>query len=151
MSIRQFHDILGKIVAWEQGLGARYDQLIPLLRDERSRQAARLLKERLDCHLAILAAVAQHAPRDAEFIKNPPDDQSEVMLPEALDLSDDLSPQELFARVLAYEETLVRFYRHVRSVLVYTPSRELFDELIVLKTNQIKEIRALLDGLDLVL
>ena len=149
MAFLGLDEMLHLIVYWEEELKDFYNLAEQTLRDPRSKKAVKALQKRHEKNLQFFNAINLKEYKHTEFIKNLPDYHSESVIPKH-EISMNSTPQEIFEKIINYEEKLEEFYKHVRSVLVYAKSRELFDMLIEHKLNQIKEINGLMQSFDLV-
>lgn len=148
MAIKSLEEVLRVIIGWEMKLKYLYNMLGNILKDERSKKVVQVLKDRLNRNLSVLEKIHPEDYRKVEFIKNLPDEHSESVLP-PLEISSGATPEELLNALLSYEEKLGEFYSHVRDVVVFSKSKEVFDLLIQFKKGQIKEIKELLDSVDM--
>lgn len=148
MAFNSLDEVLKQIIQWEKRLDTFYDLMEEYLTHRESRQTAEVLKRQQEKALGMLDTIDIKQYEHIEFIKNIPDYRSEDIIPH-FEISADSSPAEVFETILSYEEKLEKYYTHIRDVLTYTESKDLFDMLIQHKLGQIKEIKALMDNYDL--
>lgn len=148
MAFYNLEEILRLVIAWEEELYSFYDMMEEYLKDERSRQTADLLQKKQVKAIEMLRSINLKEYAHAEYVKNIPDYLSEDVMPH-FEIAADSSPREVMETILSYEEKLEVFYTHLRDVLTFAKSRDLFDMLIQFKMGQIKEIKACIDSCDL--
>ncbi len=145
MAIQRLDQILRTIIGWEKRLLVCYENMEQTMHDVRSKGIVVTLKERQIKHLKVFDSINMDEYKDSEFIKNLP----EYTIKEnycQCEISNEASGEEIMYKVLMYEEEIEKYYKHLRDVLVYTQSKDLFDMLIQFKMGQIKEIKALMDN-----
>jgi hypothetical protein len=150
MTIYSLDQILELIIKWEKRLDDFYDIMEDYLASTRSRKAVIFLQERQQKVVDALAKINIAGYKNTEYIQNIPDYHSEELIPH-FEIDANSSPSEIFQTVLGYEQKLELYYTHLRDVLVYAKSKELFDMLLRFKMGQIKEIKEMMDSYDLVL
>ncbi|HBR15909.1 MAG TPA: hypothetical protein DD723_10310 [Candidatus Omnitrophica bacterium] len=146
--MQSLDEILKLVIKWENDLDKYYSKLDKSLKDKRSKITVEALKERLDNNLKILNKIKISDYKKTEFIKNLPDYKSEGFIAK-MKIGKDSTPREVFDQILKFEEKLKEFYTHIRDVVVYTKSKDLFDMMVQFKMGQIKEIKGLMDNYDL--
>ncbi|MBI5416119.1 MAG: hypothetical protein HZA29_04820 [Candidatus Omnitrophica bacterium] len=150
MTIYSLDQILKLIIIWEERLDSFYDMMEEYLKDKRSRETAFVLQRRQVKALEMLKGIDPKEYAHVEYVRNVSDYPPQNIMSH-LEIPADSSPRDVLEAVLTYEEELEKFYTHLRDVLAYAKSKELFDMLIQFKMGQIKEIRACLDSYDLAL
>ena len=150
MAVYSLDEILRLIIEWEKKLLRYYTLMEKYLARERSKKTIEALKRQQIKTLVVLGKINIKDYKKTEYLKNVPDSHSvEVIVP--LEISKDSQPQEIFEKILNYEEKLEEYYQHIRGVLAYAKSKELFDMLIQFKLGQIKRIKSYMDSYDLVM
>jgi len=150
MAIQRLDQILEKIIGWENQLESCYEHMEKSLKNEQARKTVELLKERHLRNSEVFDSIHINDYKNSEFIKNAP----EYTIKEdycQCEISDDTGAEDLLFKILRFEEEIEKYYTHLRDVLVYARSKELFDMLKQYKMGQIKAIKALMDSLDLVM
>lgn len=148
MTMTRLSEISKLIVRWEEKLNNFYNMAYRHLKNERSRKVVELLKEEQEKMLKIIKEIYLEKYKNTELIKNPPNWHREEVIPH-VDLTENSSPEDIFDRILSYEEKLEEYYTHVRDILVYKKDRELLDMLIQFKLNQIKRIKSYMDDYEM--
>jgi rubrerythrin len=148
MAIYHVEEILKKIVEWEEWLEKFYVLMLKVSKNERSRKTVCVLQRNHEKNLNILRNIHPQDYHPSEFIKNAPDYHSADVIPH-YELQESSSPEEIFEKIIGYEEKLLDFYRHLRQLAVYQKTKDLFDMLINFKISQIKEIKGIMDSYDL--
>lgn len=145
MSISTVVEILKSTIEREKELSHYYGRIYKIIKNERSRKAVAVLKEQQERALGFLNQLHFQQYEGIGFIEAPPDN-----FVEAIEFMEDSSPEEIFAKVLAYENKLKEYYEHLSSVLVYKEAQELFDMIVRAKVFMITRIKVLMDSYDLV-
>jgi len=149
MPYRDLQEILNLTVAWEKELKDLYDVAEVALRDERSRKAVALLRDRLVRNLKVLEAVDVEKYGKTEWVRYSLDFRTEELIPKTR-LRKDSTPREIFERILECEEKLKDFYSTIRDLLVSREQGELFDSLVAFRVAQIIEIKSSMETFDLI-
>ena len=148
MTIYSLDEVLKMIIDWEKELSRFYDIAEDALEGERALKAVAVLKERLRNNIKELNEINVHDYENVEMIKNLPDYKTEGVIPR-FNIDPNESPEDIFTKILEYEEKVLEYYNHLKDVLNYEKSKDLLDMLLTYKLAQIKEIKGLLDGFDL--
>ena len=149
MPYEDLQEILNLTVGWEKDLKDLYDVAEVALRDERSRKAVALLRDRLVRNLKVLEAVDVQKFGKTEWVRYSLDFRTEDIIPKTR-LRKDSPPREVFERILECEEKLRDFYSTIRDLLVSREQGELFDSLVAFQVAQIIEIKSSMETFDLI-
>lgn len=148
MAFHSMEEVLKKIIGWEERLAAFYRNIYSRLKNERTRKVVESLKQRQEKALNIIRQIKPVDYHETEFMKYLPPDIMTDVLPD-LDNVDQLTPEELFMDVIEYEENMENYFHRLKNIAAYPKSKELVEMLIRYKWEQIKEIKALMDGYEL--
>ena len=149
MPYQDLQEILNLTVGWEKELKDLYDVAEVALRDERSRKAIALLRDRLVRNLKVLEAVDVEKYGKTEWVRYSLDFRTEELVPKTR-LRKDSTPKEIFERILECEEKLKDFYSTIRDLLVSREQGDLFDSLVAFRVAQIIEIKSSMETFDLI-
>jgi hypothetical protein len=147
MPYQDLQEVLNLTVGWEKELKDLYDVAEIALRDERSRKAVAILRDRLVRNLKVLEAVDVQKYGKTEWVRYSLDFRMEELIPKTR-LKRDSTPMEIFECILECEEKLKDFYSTIRDLLVSRQQGELFDSLIAFRVAQIIEIKSSMEGFD---
>jgi hypothetical protein len=147
MPYQDLQGILNLTIGWEKELKDFYDVAEVALRDERSRKAVTLLRDRLLHNLKVLEAVDVEKYGKTEWVLYSMDFRTEELIPKTM-LKRDSTPREIFERILECEEKLKGFCAMIRDLLVSREQGELFDSLVAFRVAQIIEIKSFMESFD---
>jgi hypothetical protein len=147
MPYHDLQEVLNLTIGWEKELKDLYDVAEVALRDERSRKAVALLRDRLLRNLKVLEAVDVAKYGKTEWVMYSLDLRTEEIIPKTR-LRKDSTPREIFERILECEEKLKDFCSTIRDLLVSREQGELFDSLVAFRVAQIIEIKSSMESFD---
>ncbi len=150
MAIYSLEEILDLIKRWEKGLLYFYRLLYRGLKNPRSKKIVQMLRKQQGTTVHFLEHIDLNDYKHAEFIKNIPDFHKDDIIPHFV-ITPEAKPEDIFERILNFEEKLKDYYGHLKDVAVFQKSKELFEMLIQFKLGQIKEIKSYMDSFDLVI
>lgn len=148
MAIKEVSDVLDMIIGWEEQMEETYGELEISMESERSRKLVGFLKDRQAKALIMYKNIDVDQYVDIEYIKNIPA-CNDIIETCVCKISKDDTPDQVFDKVMTYEENIEIFYDHLRKELVYDKSKELFDMLVKFKLGQIKGIKRFMDDYEL--
>ncbi len=144
MTTTNTKEIISAVIEWEKKLEDFYEMLEDYLKNEESRHMAEILHKQQNDVLDSLRTISFEG-KETEFIKNLPEEFSEIAHPH-YEISADATPMDVLDQILKYEEVLEKYYVHLKDIVVYDESKDLFDMLATFKLGQLKHIERLMEG-----
>jgi len=145
MSFNTVDELLKMVMGWEKDIDQFYSMIEDFLENKKSRKLASLMHLRHQEILGKLNGINIAGYQNIEFVKNVP----LSVWSEKMCISAKANMEEVFSQMLGYEEELLNYYKHIRDICVYHKSKDVFDVLVRLKENQVKDIRSLMNGCEL--
>ena len=142
IAFKSLSEILQTMIRWEDKLKDFYDVAEYALRNEKSRNTVRALRERHQNKLEILRDVDPSSHGKTEWVRYAPSYRDEDLIPVGK-IHRDAQPEEIFEHLLDYEGKLKNIYSSVAANLISRSQKELFESLVLFKEEQIEEIRQL--------
>src|SRR3972149_3662349 len=143
LAYRNVKDIVQKAIQWESQLKGFYEVAEVALRNPVSRDLVMGLRQGLEERLRILEGLNVERHGAPEWMQFAPGVGMEELIRKNT-VTRDSTPVEILASIVVCDEALQGFYRTVADLLVSRSLKELFESLVVFKTQQIESVRALM-------
>lgn len=142
IAFKDLKEILRITLEWENKLKDFYDVAEFALKNEQSKEAVRLIRNKHIEKLEILRDVKPESFGKMEWIRFTLDYKEEDLIPVGK-IQRSATAGDIFNHLLDYEEKLKNIYSRVAENLVSRNHKELFESLVLFKEEQIAEVRRL--------
>jgi len=145
ISFKKLEDILGATIKWEEQMRDLYDVAMLGLQGREAKELLVFLKDTHQKHLNILKKLNVNDYGPDEWIKFTADFGILHQIPQH-QITRDSSAEEIFNKVITYEESLKLVYQRVSEHTVTESQTELFSSLALMKENQLSAIRNFMES-----
>lgn len=143
MAYKSGEEIIKMALSWESKLSDYYEVAAYAVKNEKSREILRLLKNSLAERMEIIRRLGPECFERIEWIKNLPDqDGGMKIFLEGITRSS--MPEDIFNHLLKFEERLRDFYKEIMENLKEGPGREFYENLYKFKIQRIIEIKKII-------